>query len=151
MHEKLDPLLRRWYSMLGLAKHSPPSWYQDRFREELLEQQEAITRIDKLSETSDVFFASIRARYDGFAVREVPASFSARHALVFAYMLGKYTSRWQFYRTLAFLCGAPHPVYEVVNPGKDDKLGVVALRHQIDPAKFIRIGRRLRRVWPLFP
>lgn len=142
MHEKLDPFLRRWYNMLRLAKHSPPSWYQDRLRDELLELQQAVTRIDKLSETSDVFFASIRARYDGFSVREVPASFSARHALVYAY---------QFYRTLAFLCRTPHPVYEVVNPGKDDKLGVVALRHQIDPAKFIRIGRRLRRVWPLFP
>lgn len=98
----------------------------------------------------------MRARFDGFPVREVPTSFSARHALVYAYMVGKVTSRWGFYRMLAWLCGgggggAVHPVNEVVNPGKDEKLGVVARRHHFEEARFVRVGRRLRRVWPLFP
>jgi hypothetical protein len=37
----------------------------------------------------------------------------------------------------------------VVNPSKDDKLDEVAFRHQIDPVKFQRVSRQLRRVWPL--
>lgn len=68
-------------------------------------------------------------------------------------MLAKFTSRWKFYQTAAYLCNAPRYdlVREVVNPRKDGKLEEVASRHQIDPVRFRRIGRRLRRVWPLFP
>jgi hypothetical protein len=73
--------------------------------------------------------------------------------MVYAYMLAKYTLRWKFYRTTAILCNAPHYdlVREVVNPSKDHKLDEVASRHQIDPVEFERVGRRLRRVWPLLP
>ncbi|KAJ3863985.1 uracil phosphoribosyltransferase-domain-containing protein [Lentinula novae-zelandiae] len=121
--------------MLGLQRQSPPSWYKDRVREELHERRAATTSLQKLSETSDVFFAIIRANYDGFAVRKMPPFVASRHILVYAYMLGKYTSRWGFYRTAAILCRVPHShsVREVVNPGKDSKLHEVALRHQIDP------------------
>jgi hypothetical protein len=68
-------------------------------------------------------------------------------------MLAKYTLRWKFYRTAAILCSAPHYdlVREVVNPSKDHKLDEVASRHQIDPVEFERVGRQLRRVWPLLP
>lgn len=111
----------------------------------------AKTSVEKLSETSDVFFAIIRAHFDGFPVRKIPDFVASRHTSVYAYMLGKYTLRWGFYRTAAFLSGAPRSVCEVVNPSKDDKLHVVALRHQIDPERFKRVGRRLRWVWPLLP
>ena len=69
------------------------------------------------------------------------------------YMLAKYSLRWGFYRAAAVLCRAPcyHSIREVVNPAKDSKLDEVAARHQIDPDKFKRIGRKLRRVWPLLP
>lgn len=152
MARPLSALLRRWHKMLGLQLQSPPSWYKDRLREELGERRMALTRLQKLSETSDVFFAIIRAHHDGFPVRKIPPFAPFRHTLVYAYMLGKYTLRWGFYRTAAILCRAPyHSVREVVNPSKDEKLHVVALRHHIDPEVFKRVGRRLRRVWPLLP
>ncbi|OCL13445.1 hypothetical protein AOQ84DRAFT_415280 [Glonium stellatum] len=148
-----DTLLRRWYGMLGLSRQSPPSWYRDRLREELRERRIAKTPWQKLSETSDVFFSISRARYDGFPIQKLPPFVASRHVLVYAYMLAKYTSRWKFYRTAAILCNAPHYglVREVVNPSKDHKLDEVASRHQIDPVEFKRVGRQLRRVWPLLP
>jgi hypothetical protein len=61
-------------------------------------------------------------------------------------MLAKYTLRWKFYRTAAFLCNAPHYdlVREVVNPSKDHRLEEVASRHQNDPVEFKRVGRQLQ-------
>ncbi|KAI8962047.1 hypothetical protein F5Y11DRAFT_204459 [Daldinia sp. FL1419] len=144
--------LHRWHKLLGLQRQTPLSWHRDRLREELRERRDAGTPLEKLSETADVFFSISRAKYDGFPVRPLPR-FSVSHVLVYAYMLAKFTSRWAFYRMAAFLCGAPNPgiVREVVNPIKDKKLDEVASRHRIDKDKFRRIGRRLRRVWPLFP
>jgi len=146
-------LLKRWHGMLGLSRQSPASWYRDRLREELRERRTAKTPCQKLSEASDVFFSSSRAQYDGFPTRKMPPFVTSRHALVYAYMLVKFTLRWQFYRTAAIICNAPHydSVREVVNPSKDGKLEEVASRHQIDPVEFKRVGRRLRQVWPLLP
>ncbi|KAI2604630.1 hypothetical protein GGR54DRAFT_454123 [Hypoxylon sp. NC1633] len=145
-------LLHRWHGLLGLPRQSPPSWYRDRLHEEQQERQAAATSLEKLSETADVFFSISRASYDGFPVGPLPPV-ALRNVHIYAYMLGKFTSRWAFYRVTAFLCGAPDycTVREVVNPSKDRKLDEVASRHQVDPGKFKRIGRRLRRVWPLFP
>lgn len=139
--------------MLGLSRQSPPSWYRDRLREELRERRVAKTRWHKLSEASDVFFSSIRAQYDGVPVRKMPPFITSRHALVYAYMLAKFTLRWKFYRIAAIICNAPHHdlVREVVNPSKDQKLEEVASRHQIDPVAFKRVGHQLRQVWPLLP
>ncbi|KAF5350832.1 hypothetical protein D9757_013533 [Collybiopsis confluens] len=137
--------------MLGLERQSPPSWYKDRLREELQERMSAKTSLGKLSETSDVYFTVIRAHLDGFPVKKIPTFSVFRLAPVYMYMLAKFTLRWGFYRTAAVLCRAPHPVREVVNPSKDEKLGVVALRHHIDPEQFKRVGRRLRKIWPLLP
>ena len=146
-------LLNRWHGLLGLPRQTPASWYRDRLREELREHRAAKTYLQKLSEASDVFFCSNRAHYDGFPVRKLPDPITLRHAVVYAYMLSKFTSRWKFYRTAAFICRFPHPdaMREVVNPGKDEKLAEVASRHQIDPEKFKKVGRRLRQVWPLLP
>ena len=73
--------------------------------------------------------------------------------LVYAYMVPKFSLRWTFYWVTAYFCDAPNykDVREVVNPSKDQNLEEVALRHQIDPATFKLVGRRLRHVWPLFP
>ena len=73
--------------------------------------------------------------------------------MVYAYMLGKYTLRWVFWRRVAKLCNAPgyDLVREVVNPGKDWKLEEVATRHRIDPVRFRRVGRRVKRGWFLLP
>ncbi|KAI1427762.1 hypothetical protein F5Y12DRAFT_734970 [Xylaria sp. FL1777] len=145
-------ILRRWHKLLNLPRQSPLSWHRDRYREELSELHDAKTRLEKLSEASDVFFALSRAKYDGFPIADLP-SFRTHHIAIYGYMLAKYTSRWAFYRVLAFLCKSPSHsmVREVVNPSKDSKLEVVARRHNIDPAKFTSIGRQLRRVWPLPP
>lgn len=145
-------LLRRWHRSLDLPRQSPPSWYRMRVREELQERRTSRTFWRRLSETSDVFFSISRARYDDFPVRELPPFTISRHTLVYAYMLYKYSMRWAFYRTLTWLCGADRRnVREVVNPAKDLKLVEVALRHDIEVERFCRIGRRLRRVWPLLP
>lgn len=149
----LGGLLRRWHRVLGLSRQSPPSWYRDRLREELRERREATGFWPKLSETSDVFFSISRARHDGFPVCRLPPFSASRHGHVYAYMLAKFTLRWAFYRTAAWLCRSPGyaSVREVVNPAKDGKLDEVAARHGINQAEFARVGRRLRRVWPLLP
>lgn len=153
MRSTANKLLRQWHGMLGLSRQSPPSWYRDRLREELWERRTATTRWRKLSEASDVFFSISRAQHDGFPVRKLPPFSASRHALVYVYMLAKYTLRWKFYRVAALLCNAPHHnlVCEVVNPSKDHKLKEVASRHEIDPLTFMQVGRQLRRFWPLLP
>ncbi|KAI1132609.1 hypothetical protein F5Y10DRAFT_261029 [Nemania abortiva] len=145
-------VLFQWHKLLGLPRQSPRSWHQDRFREELEELDEAENWLDRISESSDVLFAISRAKYDGFPIEDLPR-LRLGNVAIYAYMLAKYTSRYAFYRTLAFLCGAPahSTVREVVNPTKDQKLEAVARRHHIDPEKFKSFGRRLRQFWPLFP
>lgn len=153
MQRYLDLGLRRWHRMLGLSLQSPPSWYRDRLREELFERRKATKFLHRLSETSDVYFSVIRARYDGYPIRKLPSFQASKHTLVYVYMVAKYSLRWGFYRTAAVLCRAPSrsTICEVVNPAKDSKLGEVATRHRIDPDKFKRVSRRLRWVWPLLP
>ncbi|KAF3089948.1 hypothetical protein TWF225_005167 [Orbilia oligospora] len=148
----LDTILKPWFRMLSLAQQSPPSWYRDRIREELQERRIAKSKLHKLSETSDVLFAISRARYDGFPIHKLPP-FTIQHFPVYAYMLAKYSSRWGFYRMAAVLCKAPqyNLVREVVNPGKDHKLNEVSSRHNLNQEEFRRVGRRLRRFWPLLP
>ncbi|KAI1324809.1 hypothetical protein F5Y16DRAFT_402072 [Xylariaceae sp. FL0255] len=154
---KLETFLSRWHTLLGLPRQAPISWHRARLHEELAEARSAKTALERLSETSDVFFAISRARHDGFPLDEaqfqLPRLNCFHHAAVYGYMLAKYSSRCAFYRALAFLCGAPSDarVREVVNPGKDEKLKGVALRHRIDPLRFVRVGRWLRRVWLLPP
>ncbi|KAK6332931.1 hypothetical protein TWF718_010759 [Orbilia javanica] len=147
-----DTIMKPWFRMLNLSRQSPQSWYRDRIREELQERRHAETPLQKLSETSDVLFALVRARHDGFPVRN-PPPFKNRQLPVYVYMLAKYTSRWAFYRMLAILCGTPqyNLVREVVNPSKDNKLDEVSFRHNIDQGRFKRVGRRLRKIWPLLP
>ncbi|KAF2140520.1 uncharacterized protein K452DRAFT_230443 [Aplosporella prunicola CBS 121167] len=150
MRPFLEAGLRNWHRMLGLPQQATRFWHRDRLRKEL---REAPTPLLKLSESSDVFFSISRARYDGFAIRSLPSLAPPRHLLVYAYMLGKFTMRWAFYRTVAVLCKAPNRqmVNEVVNPGKNHKLFEVATRHNIDSKKFLRVGLLVRRVWPLLP
>ncbi|KAI0431300.1 hypothetical protein F5Y09DRAFT_355095 [Xylaria sp. FL1042] len=145
-------ILYRWHKLLSLPRQSSSAWHRNRLREELAEYRAARSPLERLSETADVFFSLSRATYDGFPVHKLPR-FAMRHIPVYGYMLAKFTSRWLFYRALAFLCGAPYhvAVREVVNPDKDHKLDEVALRHHIDRRKFNLVGRRLRRFWPLFP
>ena len=149
MRFTLGAFLQRWHRVLDLPKQTPPSWYSDILAGELQELREATTPIEKLSETSDVFFSIMRAKYDGYPIGELPPLNSWWHFLVYVYMIGKFTSRWGFYCTTGRLCGGS--VREVVNPKKDSKLEGVARRHGIDVGKFVRMGRRVRRVWPLFP
>lgn len=153
MYPVTTRLLRRWHKMLGLPQQSPPTWYRDRLREELRERQKATTPWKRLSETSDVLFSISRASFDGFPIRKLPSITGVSRVSVYAYMLAKYTSRWSFYRLAAMLCHAPQYklVREVVNPTRDRKLDEVASRHRIDPERFKRVSRRLRRLWPLFP
>jgi hypothetical protein len=140
-----------WHGVLDLKHQTPRTWHHDRLREERQELQEATTFLQKISESSDVIFSISRARHDGYDIHPLPRFFDRDYTLAYMYMIGKFSSRWMFFRTAAFLSRAPHPVREVVNPTKDDKLRVVAVRHQIDPIRFKRICRRLLRIWPLFP
>ena len=149
----MDTILNRWHRLLGLARQSPTTWYRDRLREELRERHAATTLCTRLSETSDVFFSISRARYDGHPICSLPPFVATRHGAVYAYMVAKYTSRWTFYRTAAWLCGSPryHLVREVVNPAKNHKIDEVASRYGLEPSKFRRVAGKLRRIWPLLP
>ncbi|EEU34816.1 uncharacterized protein NECHADRAFT_55110 [Fusarium vanettenii 77-13-4] len=151
MHSVAERTLLRWHGFLCLSRHPQP-WYKDRLREEIRERRLAMTPLQKLSETADVFYIISRAQHDGHPLRRLP-DFALPHLVVYAYLLSKYTSRWQFYRTAAFLCdhSEPSSISEVVNPNKDHKVQEVACRHAIDPASFTRVCRRLRMVWPLLP
>jgi hypothetical protein len=146
-----ENVLLRWHGFLRLPRH-PRSWYRDRLREEICERRLAKTALEKLSETADVFYVLSRARYDGHTFRKIP-TFTVHHFVVYAYLLSKYTSRWQFYRLAAFLCNHSNPssIREVINPNKDVKVQEVACRHSLEPFEFIRVCRRLRVVWPLLP
>ncbi|KAI0173024.1 hypothetical protein GGR52DRAFT_572829 [Hypoxylon sp. FL1284] len=138
----IKTLWRRWHSMLGLSRQSPPSWYADRVREEFQELREARTPLERPSETSDVFFSISRADHDGFPVQELP-QFAWHHVLIYAYMLAKFTSRWLFYQVAAFLCQFDYRFTggEVVNPSKDSKMDQVASRHGLDPVSQVQVDR----------
>lgn len=75
--------------------------------------------------------------------------------MVYAYMFGKYSGRWVFYRVVAWACGgikgAWRGVNEVINPARNHKLRAVARRHGMDEVKFEKVAKRLLKVWPLLP
>ncbi|PMB68975.1 hypothetical protein BM221_005561 [Beauveria bassiana] len=138
----LRHILMRWHSFLGLARQRP-SWYRDRLREELQERREAVTLLQKLSETADVFYILSRATHDGYPLQQsVPPFRPMRHMLIYAYMILKYTSRWLFYRVAAATAcrsaSASSEVREVINPAKNKKIGEVAARHGLDTVEFER-------------
>ncbi|KAH7304155.1 hypothetical protein B0I35DRAFT_445593 [Stachybotrys elegans] len=144
-------LLLRWHGLLQLPRQTH-SWYRARLQEEIRERRLATTRWEKLSETADVFYTISRAHSDGHRFCRLPP-FTPSQLGIYAYLISKFTLRWQFYRIAAFLC-APSTmpsVREVVNPSKDAKVQEVARRHNLDPAKFTRVCRRLRLLWPLLP
>ncbi|OAQ99316.1 hypothetical protein LLEC1_05493 [Akanthomyces lecanii] len=127
------PILRRWHGFLRLARQSP-SWYRERLREELLERREALTPMQKLSETADVFYILSRAMHDGYPLQTVTPYTPIPHIFIYTYMIAKFTSRWLFYRVAARLCRTPNAgqVREVINPAKEHKVGEVAFRHGLD-------------------
>lgn len=145
--------LRKWYALLGLAKHPSKSWYRDRIVEEMKERRTATTTLQQLSETSDVLFSMTRALYDGQYTKRPPPVRTAMHFLNYTYMVAKYTSRWGFYQVAARLSHGAYrtSVREVVNPAKDAKLFEVASRHRVDTQSFVLVARRLRMIWPLLP
>lgn len=150
----MSSFLTRWHRMLALPRKSS-AWHHERLQEELEERRLAISRVEKISETADVIFTISRAHHEGFPIAVMPHDLTAswRGVLNYSYMLAKFTSRWMFYQTVAFFCGCAHytSVREVVNPAMDHKLGQVAERHEIDPAKFTNVAHKLLRVWPLPP
>lgn len=99
MHSAVQRALLRWHGFLRLPRH-PQSWYKDRLREEICERRLATTPFQKLNETADVFYIISRVQYDSHALRRLP-DFILPHLVVYAYLLSKYTSRWQFYRVAA--------------------------------------------------
>ena len=151
MASKRFTFLTLWHAALGLQRQGPRSWHSDRLREEVQELDEARTYVEKVSEASDVLFTISRARHEGFDIRPLPSLFDRKYTLAYLYMVGKFSSRWLFYLTASLICRAPHAVREVVNPTKEEKLFLVAARHQLDPTKFTRVCRKLLRIWPLLP
>lgn len=146
----ISVFLHRWHTFLGLRQQPHRCWHRARLREELRERRSARTCFARLSETSDVFFCISRAAHDGQPVCKRPPFLLGQNGLAYSYMVTKYTSRWYFYRVIALLCSATNvaTIREVVNPCKDSKLDEVAKRHSLDRTRFVRIGRRMRSVWP---
>ncbi|RKU45485.1 hypothetical protein DL546_008301 [Coniochaeta pulveracea] len=123
-------LLSKWHKMLNLPRQACPAWHRDRLLEEQIELQQAKGTIARLSEFSDIIFAISRAHSNGYLFdRQLPPLRANWH--VYSYMFSKFTLRWSFYRTAAWLCRAPNVdgVREVINPAKDYKLAEVAGRH----------------------
>lgn len=142
--------LRSWHRTLALPRQTSATWHRERLSEEITELNKAKGQIERLSEASDVVFAVSRAHHDGFLLNEPLPQFSSS---VYAYMLGKFTMRWVFYRTAAWFSGAQNVrnVREVINPTKNHKLAEVAARHGIKEERFVEVGERLRRWFPLLP
>ncbi len=145
------PLRHRWHTVFGLPRKTLRPWHRARIREEFQERSEARSCLLRLSETADVVFSISRARHDGFPI--APLSAFRSNALVYAYVVAKFSLRWGFYRVAASLCGRVWrgPVREVINPARDSKLADVAARQGVDVERFVRVARRLRWVWPLLP
>ncbi|EPE30779.1 hypothetical protein GLAREA_03746 [Glarea lozoyensis ATCC 20868] len=165
----LNTLLKHWHHALAL-KPQHPTWYRPRLIEELQEVRDAKTLIMKTSERSDVLFCLLRGRLDGVTgvdfcgvrgegtgVEVVDGGKGGDEVrfgvLVWGYMVGKFTLRCAFYAVVGLWFGrrGEKGVREVVNPGRERKLVEVAERHGIDPKKFVRVSKRLLRVWPLLP
>ena len=145
-------LLTRWHRFLALPRQTSLSWHIARLTEELEECRLAKTYLERLSETSDVYFVLSRARYDGCPIPTSRFSLPSASVLVFAYMVAKLTLRWLFYRIAAWICkGDWRNVRVVINPKKGSKLEEVAVRHGIEKETFRRVAARLRWVWPLLP
>ncbi|EXU96518.1 phosphoribosyl transferase domain protein [Metarhizium robertsii] len=100
-------LLHYWYRFLDLL-------------EEVIERHATRTTLQRLSETSDVFYILGRAQCDGYPLRR---------------------PRRVFYRTAAFSCGSGswRRVREVVNPHRDFKIQEVTSRHAVDLSNFKRV------------
>jgi hypothetical protein len=157
-----EAFLHLWHGMMSLQSQSPPSWYEDRLREEVVALSLATGYIEKLSEESDLFFLLSRSQYDGFPQRVLPPllhpwfpllTFRFRNALVYAYMILKYTGRFAFYRAVARRCGDENwwDVREVIDPADDSNLEEVAKQHGIEEERFKKVAKRLLRWWPLLP
>ncbi|KAJ2902887.1 hypothetical protein MKZ38_010698 [Zalerion maritima] len=181
-------LIDKWHSLLSLPRQPHTSWYRARLADELRELEDAATLLHKLSETADVFYIISRAAHDGFpsvgrhgAGADIEMMSRWKRVMAWGYMLGKYTSRWGFWRTAGWLCGGCRrngasasaasdktswrpttensyllgagdtTVREVVNPSKNSKVLVVARRRGFDEEKFLAVCRKLRWVWPLLP
>ena len=161
--------LTPWLRLLSLPTQPSPAWHLARLHDELLEYRLAATPIEKLSESSDVYFALHRAAYDGCPI-PIPAieietgKLPPASVLMYAYMIAKFTLRWGFYRVAAGCCRREGReegeegerrgrwgVREVVNPGKESKLDAVAGRNGINKVEFRRVAGWLRWVWVLLP
>ena len=151
MRSYYNAFLIRWQACLHLKRQTNRSWHITRLREERIELQEETAYIAKISEEADIIFVILRASCNGHYIEELPQITTVRHELIHSYMLGKYTSRCLFYRTIGIICrrSMRDTVSEVVNPKKDFKLEAVGVRHNIDPILFRRVGSWLRMVWPL--
>lgn len=153
MRLRVTTLLKPWFRLLDLPRGHPASWHQALLDGEMQEVREATSFIAKVSESSDVLFTICRAHSDGQPIARAACPPGLWNATVFAYMLGKFTSRWAFYRVAAAWCGEGkwRRVRDVTNPAKGSKVRMVAERGGIDPDLFERVCWRLRWVWPLFP
>ncbi|KAL4939265.1 hypothetical protein BDV06DRAFT_231136 [Aspergillus oleicola] len=176
------PLLHNWLKALSLPRISNRTWHLSRLSEELAERAAAETPLARLSETADILFTLSRAKHDGAPIqlRFYTCFYSNHHLqsqskprsqvlgiglrgglpwskpyniLAKCYMLGKFTSRWSFYRVAALCAGKREwrGVREVVNPRKQSKVAEVAGRHGIEKGKFGTVCGQLLWVFPVLP
>lgn len=132
--------------MLGMPVRDE-AWHEEDIKDECNELYGAIKFIDRWSEYSDVVYAVVRARKDGYDVK-FPL---ARRYFIYGsmYMFPKYTLRYLFYRQAGRKAGACVPVHEVRNPKKAHKLHHIAGKYDIDPVEFEKICVRQLRYWLL--
>ena len=122
-------------------------WHIEDQTGEIVELAEARGIMDRWSEYSDVVYATVRARKDGY---DLHFPYSKLHfAYGSVYMFPKYTLRFLFYRSAGKKAGVGATVHEVRNPKKVHKLHHIAGKYNLDPEKFAKICQRQLRYWPL--
>lgn len=137
---------KKWQDFLDMPRKTY-QWHVDDIADEYAELEEATGPINRWSEYSDITYAVVRGRWDGFDI-EPPIS-KWKFAYGSVYMIPKYSLRFMFYRRAGKKLGASRPMTEVRNPRKVHKLHHIAGKYDVDPDEFTDFCKNQLRYWPL--
>lgn len=132
-----------WHDILNMPKFGE-SWHRQDMEDEMAEYKEATGFIDVWSELSDVAYTYTRARWSGHKYIVFPLS-KTKFLFGLLYMFPKYTLRFWFFRKLGQRFDKNLKISEVRNPGKIQKLSVIAEKYNLDPERFTAEAKKMLR------
>ena len=138
-------LINKWHTKLSMPKYDL-AWHKKDIADELKELEEASGLICKWSELSDVVYTYTRAKWSGHQDIEFPFN-KTKFVLGSLYMFPKYSLRWKFFNRLGKGFNKDLNITEVRNPQKIEKLKDIALKYNLDPARFTEEANRLIKNW----